>query len=83
MSTLVKLETAGLVHAADLDKSRTKTIRLASEKISATRYRQIHESIFFTRTGKAVRVITNSIASNDECSESGVEVFVISEHLPE
>lgn len=81
-STLVKLQAAGVVRAADLDLQRTKTVRIASELESAGRYRQIHETTFVTTSGRKVRVITNSLASAEECSESGVEVFVISKHLP-
>jgi hypothetical protein len=81
-SALMKLHAAGVVRATDLDLRRTKTIRLASELESAGRYRQIHETIFVTTSGRKIRVITSSLASADECSESGVEVFVVSKHLP-
>lgn len=81
-SALVKLQAAGVVRSADLDLQRTRTVRLASELESAGRYRQIHETTFFTKSGQKVRVITSSLASAEECSESGVEVFVISKHLP-
>ena len=82
-STLVKLQAAGVVRAADLDLARTKTIRMASELESAGRYRQIHESVFVKKSGAKIRVITSSLASTEECSESAVEVFVISKHLPQ
>ena len=82
-SALVKLEAIGVVKAAELDPSRTKTNRLASEQVTPGRYRQIHETVFVKKSGATVRVITSSLASSEECSESGVEVFVVSKHLPE
>jgi hypothetical protein len=82
-STLVKLEAAGLVSPTELDPSRTKTTRLASEQVTSGRFRQIHETVFVKRSGATVRVITSSLASSEECSESGVEVFIVSRHLPE
>lgn len=81
-STLVKLQAAGVVQSVDLDLPRTRTTRLASELEAGGRYRQIHETTFVTKSGRKVRVITSSLASTEECSESGVEVFVISKHLP-
>lgn len=82
-SALVKLEAIGLLRAAELDPSRTKTTRLASEQVTSSRYRQIHDTVFVKRSGVTIRVITSSLASSEECSESGVEVFVVSKHLPE
>jgi hypothetical protein len=82
-SALVKLQAIGLVKAEELDTSRTKTIRLASEQVAPDRYRQIHETVFVKKSGATVRVITSSLASSAECSESGVEVFVVSKHVPE
>ena len=80
-STFMKLKAAGLIKSSEVDHQRTKTVRLASEKISQNRYRQVHEITFFEKTGRRVDVIANSVVSSDECSESDVEVFVISKRL--
>jgi hypothetical protein len=61
-----------------IDFSKTKTVRLASEKIGDDRYRQIHQVTFVRNDGRELKVITSNVASHEECSMSGVEVFVVS-----
>lgn len=77
----VQLKNAGIMNSEQIDFSQTKTIRLASEKIGDDEYRQVHH-VTFTRTdGSEVDVITLNVASNEECSLSAVEVFVVSKRL--
>ena len=80
-STFMKLKAAGLIKSSEVVHQRTKTVRLASEKISQNRYRQVHEITFFEKSGRRVDLIANSVVSSDECLESDVEVFVISKRL--
>ncbi len=77
----VHLKNAGLTDNDKLDFSKTKTVRLASERIGKDLYRQIHHVVFTEKSGATIEVITASDASNEECSMSGVEVFVISRRL--
>jgi hypothetical protein len=73
----VHLKDAGMT-IPGIDFSKTKTVRLASERIGDDRYRQIHEITFVRKDGSELKVITSNIASHEECSMSGVEVFVVS-----
>lgn len=77
----VHLKNAGLTDNDKLDFTKTKTIRLASEKIDKNLYRQVHHIIFTEKSGNTIEVITINDASKDECSMSGVDVFVVSQHL--
>lgn len=75
------LKNAGLIENSKVDFSKTKVVRLASEKVGADLYRQIHRVVFTEKAGSTIEVITSNEASNQECSMSGVEVFVISRQL--
>jgi len=77
----VHLKNAGITDNSKLDFTKTKTIRLASEKIGEDLYRQIHHVIFTEKSGNVIEVITINEVSSIECSMSGVDVFVISKHL--
>lgn len=77
----VHLKNAGMTDNYKLDFTKTKTIRLASEKIGKDLYRQIHQVIFTEKDGNTIEVITINDASSEECSMSGVGVFVIDKHL--
>jgi hypothetical protein len=76
-----KLKNAGLLNIDLLDKSKTKLVKLASEKIGKDLYQQIYDITLFQTDGKAVEVITNSQSSSKECSMSGVRVFVVAKDL--
>lgn len=75
------LKNAGVFDNADLDFSQTQVTRLASEKIGSDRYRQVHLVRFVKKSGEAVSAITVNDASNEECSLSGVEVFLVERRL--
>ena len=77
----VHLKNAGLADNKRLDFEKTKTILLASQSIGKDLYRQIHHVVFTEKSGKTIEVITSNNASSDECSMSGVEVFIISGRL--
>ncbi len=74
----VNLKNSGIISNESLDFNKTKTTRLASEKIGNNLYIQIHFIVFIEQSGKKIKVITKNMASNEECSMSDVEVFVIS-----
>ena len=77
----VHLKNAGLTNNDKIDFTKTTTVRLASEKIGKNLYRQIHFVVFTERAGGTIEVITNNDASNEECSMSGVEIYVVSKRL--
>lgn len=77
----VHLKNAGITDNETLDFAKTKTVRIASEQISEDLHRQVHLVRFIERTGNVIEVITVNDASHEECSMSGVEVFVISKRL--
>jgi hypothetical protein len=77
------LKNAGLLQNETTDFSKTKVTRLASEKIGNDLYRQVHQITFAERSGQTLTVITVNDASHQECSMSGVKVFVVSQELGE
>jgi len=77
----VHLKNAGITDNAKVDFTKTRTVRLASQKIGDDLYRQIHRVRFTEKSGQVIEVITSNDASSVECSMSGVDVFVISRHL--
>jgi hypothetical protein len=77
------LKNAGITDNYKVDFTKTKCIRLASEKIGKDLYRQIHLIRFTEKSGKTIEVITINDASSVECSMSGVDVFVVTIHLGE
>jgi len=81
MMAIAKLKNAGITDNYRLDFTKTKTKRLASEKISKNIYRQIHHIRFTEKSGKIIEVITSNESSKEECSMSAVDVFVVSQHL--
>lgn len=77
----VHLKNAGLTDNNKLDFTKTKTVRIASERIGKDLYRQVHFVVFTVKAGGTIKVITSNQASSEECSMSGVEVFVVSKRL--
>ena len=77
----VYLKDAGLTSNDNIDFTKTKTTLLASESIGKDLYRQVHDVVFTEKSGRTIEVITRNTASSEECSMSGVDVFVISKHL--
>jgi len=81
MMTLVHMKNAGLIKPQDIDPSKTRTERLASEKIGKDLWHQVYLVSFTMKSGETVQAIAVHDASNEECSMSGADVFVISKHL--
>lgn len=75
------LKNAGLADNSSIDFSKTKTIRVASEKIGKDLWRQVYDVVFIKKSGEEVEAVAVHNASQEECSMSGVEVFVVSKHL--
>jgi hypothetical protein len=79
----VHLKNAGLTDNSRLDFSKTTTKRLASERVGDGLWRQVHRVTFTEKTGSTVEVITVNDASVEECSMTGIEVYVVSQRLGE
>ena len=77
----VYLKNAEIIDSDTLDFDKTRTVRLASEKIGKDLYRQVHLITFVKKSGEIVKTITLNDASHEECSVSGVDVYVVSKYL--
>lgn len=75
---LVHLKNAGLIDIPSVIEAQTRAVRLASEQVGKGLYQQVYDITFLTKDGKTIEVITNSRASNEECSMSAVDVYVVS-----
>lgn len=75
---LTHLKNAGLLDAQLFDFQKTSVRILASEKIGRDLYRQIHLVRFLKKSGEQVSAITVNEASNQECSMSNVDVYLVS-----
>jgi hypothetical protein len=77
----VHLKNAGLADNYSVDFSKTKTERLASEKVGKDLWHQVYRVTFTEKSGDSIDTIAVHDASQEECSMTGVEVFVVSKHL--
>ena len=77
------LKNAEVVTNEGLDLKKTTVTRLASEKVGKDLYRQVHLVRFFRLSGETVKVITMNDASNEECSMSKVDAYLVSARLGE
>lgn len=77
----VLMKNAGLVDNASIDFSKTKTVRLASERVGKDLWHQVYLVTFQKNSGSRIQAISVIDSSSDECSISGVEVFVVSKRL--
>ena len=80
--TQTTLKNAGLLNYSEIDFSKTRVVRIASEKIGKDLYRQVHRIIYTKISGGTIEVIAVNDASHTECSESGVEIFLVGQHFP-
>jgi len=79
--TFTHLKNAGLVDNSSVDFSKTKTLRVASEKIGKDLWHQVYRVVFTKNSAEVIEAIAIHYASSEECSMTGVEVFVVSKHL--
>jgi hypothetical protein len=75
------LKNAGITNNERVDFAKTRTVRIASERIGKDLYRQVHRITFTEKSGHAIDVITVNDASSQECSMSGVDVYVIAKRF--
>lgn len=79
--TFVLLKNAGLANNNNIDFSKTKTVRLASERVGKDLWRQVYRVTFTRKSGSRIEAIAIHNASREECSMSDVEIYVVSKHL--
>ncbi|MCO6518702.1 hypothetical protein [Snodgrassella sp.] len=72
------MQNAEIVDIPNLDESKTKITLLALGKKKKGLYTQIYHFIFYDRKGNSYEVITKNEASDDECSMSDVDSYLIS-----
>ena len=77
----VHLKNEGITDNEKVDFEKTKTTRLASEQIGEDLFRQVHRVTFTEKSGHVMEAITVNDASLEECSMSGVDVFLVAMHL--
>ena len=75
------LKNAGITNNDKIDFSKTKTVRIASEKIGNDLWRQVYDVTFTEYSGRRIEAIAVHEASREECSMSEVELYVVSQHL--
>ena len=75
------LQNAGIVDVINLDESKTKITLLASEKKAKGLYTQIYHFIFYDKIGNSYEIITNNDTSYEECSMTGVDIYLISKSV--
>ena len=78
----VRLKNASLADNYNIDFSKTKVVPLASQLIGKDLYRQVHHVTYFKFSGEAIEAITVNDASHQECSMSGVDIFLIKQDFP-
>ncbi len=83
MMAFTHLKNAGMTDNELVNWSETQVVRLASEQIGEDLHRQVHEITFAERDGRTITTITVNDASSEECSMSGVKVFVVEKQLGE
>ncbi|MCO6506180.1 MAG: hypothetical protein J6570_03610 [Snodgrassella sp.] len=72
------MQNAEIVDIPSLDESKTKITLLALGKKKKGLYTQIYHFVFYDRKGNSYEVITKNEASDDECSMSDVDSYLIS-----
>ncbi|MEX3812452.1 hypothetical protein AB3X96_19665 [Paraburkholderia sp. BR13439] len=71
-----------------IDYTKTEAVQLASEKIGKYEdgeqmWREVYHITFREKSGNKVKLIAvNEAAGEFECSIGGIDVFIVSGHLP-
>ena len=81
LMVLSLLKNAGITNNDKIDAFKTKTVRIASEKIGKDLWRQVYDVTFTEHSGRKIEAIAVHEASREECSMSAVELYVVSQRL--
>jgi hypothetical protein len=79
--TLVLLKDAGVTDNDKIDFSKTATKRIASQRIGKDLFHQVYDVIYSEKSGRKIEAIAVHDASDEECSMTGVELYVVSRRL--
>lgn len=79
--TITQLKNAKVLDTTRLDFAKTTVMRIASEQVGTDLFRQVHRITLVEKSGRTIEAIAVSDASSEECSMSGVDVYVIRRHL--
>lgn len=79
--TLSLLQNAGITASRKIDFSKTTTTRIASQRIGRDLFHQVYDVVYTEQSGRKIEAIAVHDASNEECSMTGVELYVVSQHL--
>lgn len=74
---LVVLKNSGITDPTKLDESKTEAVQIASEPIGKGIYKQVYDITFHEKSGRTIEVVTSGKASWEECSISGVDVYIV------
>ena len=77
----VLMKNAGITNNEKIDFSKTKTVRLASQRIGEDLYHQVYDVVLTEYSGRTIEAIAVHDASHEECSMTGVDLFVVSQRL--
>ena len=75
------LKNNGVLRSEEIDSLKTKTTRLASERLNSDLWHQVYLVTFVKRSGENIQAIVVHDASLEECSMTGVQVFLVSKRL--
>lgn len=76
-----QLKNAGVLDHDVIDIKKTEVKRIASERIGKNLYRQVHLVHFIKTASERITAITVNEVSSEECSMSGVDVYLVSKPL--
>ncbi len=77
------LKNEKLLNGDTTDFPKTTVSRIASEKIAKDLYRQVHLVKYVKNDGGHILTITVNEASSQECSMSGVDVYIVEKKIGE
>jgi hypothetical protein len=73
------LKNAGITTNDRVDFSRTRGVRIASEKIGQDLWHQVYDIQFKEKSGHVIEVIAVHDASKKECSMTEPTIYVVSQ----
>jgi hypothetical protein len=77
------LKNAGITDNDKVDFSKTRTVRIASQRIGRDLYHQVYDVTFTEYSGRTIEAIAVHDASSVECSMTDVKLYVVSQILAE
>ena len=72
------LQNNNIVSIQDLNLDKTMGEKLSSEKIKKNLWNNVFRFIFIDKSNNKYELITRNVASDEECSISDVEIYMIS-----